>query len=67
MWNLRAGARFLATPPNHPEALLEEPQASQAVGENIYFPGTAKLLPYDTYIEFLCLGPKKCPIAHRCS
>ena len=27
------GPRFRAAAPNHPEALLEEPQASQAVGE----------------------------------
>ena len=27
------GARFLATAPNHPGVLLEEPQAFQAVGE----------------------------------
>ena len=27
------GARFRAAAPNHPEALLEEPQAFQAVGE----------------------------------
>ena len=31
MWNL--GARFRVAAPNHPEALLEEPQAFQAVGE----------------------------------
>ena len=28
------GARFPAAAPNDPEALLEEPQAFQAVGEN---------------------------------
>ena len=28
------GARFRAAAPNHPEALLEEPQAFQAVGKN---------------------------------
>ena len=34
MWNLVApGSRFRASAPNHPEALLEEPQAFQAVGE----------------------------------
>ena len=34
MWNLgEPGARFPAAAPNHPEALLEEPQAFQAVGE----------------------------------
>ena len=34
MWNLgETGARFRAAAPNHPEALLEEPQAFQAVGE----------------------------------
>ena len=27
------GARFRAAAPNHPEALLEEPQTFQAVGE----------------------------------
>ena len=27
------GPRFRAAAPNHPEALLEEPQAFQAVGE----------------------------------
>ena len=33
MWNLgEPGARFPAAAPNHPEALLEEPQAFQAVG-----------------------------------
>ena len=30
-----APARFRAAAPNHPEALLEEPQAFQAVGENV--------------------------------
>ena len=35
MWNLaEPGSRFRAAAPNHPEALLEEPQAFQAVGEN---------------------------------
>ena len=29
------GARFRAAAPNHPEALLEEPQAFQAVGEKV--------------------------------
>ena len=29
------GARFRAAAPNHPEALLEEPQAFQAVGEKL--------------------------------
>ena len=29
------GARFRAAAPNHPEALLEEPQTFQAVGEKI--------------------------------
>ena len=29
------GARFRAAAPNHPEALSEEPQAFQAVGEKI--------------------------------
>ena len=29
-WNLYAGARFPAAAPNHPEALLEEPQAFRA-------------------------------------
>ena len=29
------GARFQAAAPNHPEALLEEPQAFQAVGEKL--------------------------------
>ena len=34
MWNLtEPGFRFRAAAPNHPEALLEEPQAFQAVGE----------------------------------
>ena len=34
MWNLgEPGARFPAAAPNHPEALLEEPHAFQAVGE----------------------------------
>ena len=34
MWNLaEPGSRFRAAAPNHPEALLEEPQAFQAVGE----------------------------------
>ena len=34
MWNLaEPGSRFGAVAPNHPEALLEEPQAFQAVGE----------------------------------
>ena len=33
MWNLgEPGARFPGAAPNHPEALLEEPQAFQAVG-----------------------------------
>ena len=33
MWKLgEPGARFPAAAPNHPEALLEEPQAFQAVG-----------------------------------
>ena len=33
MWNLgEPGARFRAAAPNHPEALLEEPQAFLAVG-----------------------------------
>ena len=33
MWNLEeSGYRFRAAAPNHPEALLEEPQAFQAVG-----------------------------------
>ena len=40
MWNLgilaQPGARFRAAAPNHPEALLEEPQAFQAVGENSF-------------------------------
>ena len=31
----KPGARFRAAAPNHPEALLEEPQAFQAVGEKI--------------------------------
>ena len=31
------GARFRAAAPNHPEALLEEPQAFQACGKNIAF------------------------------
>ena len=30
------GARFRAAAPNHPGALLEEPQAFQAVGEKAY-------------------------------
>ena len=35
MWDLgKPGARF---PPNHPKALLEEPQAFQAVGEQCIF------------------------------
>ena len=29
------GARFRAAAPNHPETLLEEPQAFQAVGEKM--------------------------------
>ena len=34
MWNLgEPGSRFPAAAPNHPKALLEEPQAFQAVGE----------------------------------
>ena len=34
LWNLaEPGARFRAAAPNHPGALLEEPQAFQAVGE----------------------------------
>ena len=34
MWKLgEAGVRFRAAAPNHPEALLEEPQAFQVVGE----------------------------------
>ena len=34
MWNLgEPGSRFRAAAPKHPEALLEEPQAFQAVGE----------------------------------
>ena len=34
MWNCgEPGARFPAAAPNQPEALLEEPQAFQAVGE----------------------------------
>ena len=34
MWNLaEPGPRFSAAAPNHPEALLEEPQTFQAVGE----------------------------------
>ena len=34
VWNLaEPGARFPAAAPDHPEALLEEPQAFQAVGE----------------------------------
>ena len=34
MWNfVEPGSRFRAAAPNHPEALLEEPQAFQAVGE----------------------------------
>ena len=34
MWNLaEPGSRFRAAAPNHPEALLEEPRAFQAVGE----------------------------------
>ena len=34
LWNLsESGARFRAAAPNHPEALLEEPQAFEAVGE----------------------------------
>ena len=34
MWNLvEPGSRFRAAAPNHPEALLEEPQAFQAVEE----------------------------------
>ena len=33
-WNLaEPGSRFRAAAPNHPEALLEEPQAFQAIGE----------------------------------
>ena len=40
MWNLgEPGARFPAAPRNHPEALLEEPQAFQAVGEKKKRPG----------------------------
>ena len=37
MWNLgEPGSRFRAAAPNHPEALLEEPQATfQAVGETL--------------------------------
>ena len=36
MWNLaEPGARFRAAAPNHPEALLEEPQAFQAVEEKL--------------------------------
>ena len=35
MWNLaEPGSRFPAAAPNHPKALLEEPQAFQAAGEN---------------------------------
>ena len=38
MWNLgEPGSRFQAAAPNHPEALLEEPQAFQAVGEKSLF------------------------------
>ena len=34
MWNVgELGARFRAAAPNHPKALLEEPQVFQAVGE----------------------------------
>ena len=33
MWNVaEPGSRFRAAAPNHPEALLEEPQAFQGVG-----------------------------------
>ena len=32
-WSLEPGSRLRAAAPNHPEALLEEPQAFQAVGE----------------------------------
>ena len=34
MWNLgEPGSRFRAAAPNHPEALLEEPQAFKLLGE----------------------------------
>ena len=33
MWNLVELELLRAAAPNHPEALLEEPQAFQAVGE----------------------------------
>ena len=37
MWNLgEPGARLWAAAPNHPETLLEEPQAFQAVGEKVF-------------------------------
>ena len=36
MWNLaEPGSRFPAAAPNHPEAVVEEPQAFQAAGEKV--------------------------------
>ena len=37
------GPRFRAAAPNHPEALLEEPQAFQAVGEKNPYNMTSNL------------------------
>ena len=53
MWNLaEPGSRCRAAPPNHPEALLEEPQALQAVRENFHAtfmaaPCKPRLCPWD--------------------
>ena len=52
MWNLgEPGSRFRAAAPNHPEALLEEPQAFQAVGEKLF-----QAFRWPTQWMFFCLG-----------
>ena len=64
MWNLgEPGSRFRAAAPNHPEALLEEPQAFQAVGEKTEqnrFSDTPKYI-YRTS-ELNCVYPRKLPL-----
>ena len=46
MWNLvEPGSRFRASAPNHTEALLEEPQAFQAVGEKLKPPQNSNARP----------------------
>ena len=45
------GSRFRAAAPNHPGALLEEPQAFQAVGEKKSFPNISVFPKHPTNIQ----------------